>query len=116
MTNPNTNSAGNIKGQWVLTVTLSPATVAATSSAEQTFTVTGVQLGDMIDVQKAGTPLVSGLGIVNSRVTAANTIGITFQNTTNYVQTPAASETYYLQVTRAENLTTSNVPALSILT
>jgi len=115
MTNPNTPSMGNIKGQWVMAVTLSPATVAATSTAEQTFTVTGLAMGDMVDLQK-NSAMVPGLGIVNSRVSAANTLAVTFVNTTNYVQTPAASEVYFLTVTRAENLSTTNTPTLSILT
>jgi hypothetical protein len=117
MPNPSRVSQGNILGQWVLMVTLSPATVAATTSAEQTFTVSGLQLGDMVEVTK--TQLQAGLGIGNSRVSAANTLAIQFLNVTNGTLTPAAGETYFVEVTRPENLSSATTVAgssLSVLT
>ena len=75
-----------------LAVTLSPASVAANTTAEQTFTVTGVAVGDVVYVSKPTAQ--AGLGIVGVRVSAANQIGITFSNNTASPITPTASESY----------------------
>jgi hypothetical protein len=68
--------------------TLTPASVAANTTAEQSFTVTGLLATTPVWVNKA-TP-VPGLGIVGCRVTGANNVGITFANPTGTVITPAA--------------------------
>jgi len=105
MPNPSTISRGNISGQWLVALTLSPTSVAPNTTVEQTFTCSGVLPGDMIDVQKPSVQ--AGLGIVNSRVSAANQIAIGFANTTAATITPTASESYLVQVSRPENLTGS---------
>lgn len=89
---------GNVQYSMVLNVTLSPASVANATSAEQTFTVNGLQTGDFVNVGKPTTQ--AGLGIVNSRVSAANTLAITFLNTTAATITPTASEVYQVAVDR----------------
>jgi hypothetical protein len=71
---------------------LTPGSVAANTTAEQTFTVTGLVAGSPVWVNKP-TPQ-AGLGIVGCRVTAANTLGITFANATASAITPTAAETY----------------------
>ena len=71
---------------------LSPASVAANTSAEQTFTVTGLPAGATVEVNKPSHQ--PGLAIAGCRVTAANTLGITFKNVTAAIITPAASEQY----------------------
>lgn len=111
MSNPSTISRGNIVGQWVLAVTLSPASVSPNTTAEQTFTCTGVLLGDMVDISKPTTQ--GGLGVVNSRVSANGVIAIAFGNLTAATITPTASEIYYVQISRPENLNSSNNSALS---
>jgi hypothetical protein len=79
-------------------VVLDPASVAAATSAEQTVTCTGVAVGDIvIAVNKPSTT--AGVGIVNARVTAANTVGLTFMNATAGAVDPA-SETYQIVVAR----------------
>lgn len=70
---------------------LDVASVAANTSAEQTFTVTGLVVGDMVFVNKPSAS--AGLGVVNARVSAANTLAITFMNSTGSAIDPAA-ETY----------------------
>lgn len=89
---------GNIQYSMILNVTLSPASVANATSAEQTFTVNGLAVGDFVNVTKPTTQ--AGLGIVNSRVSAANTLAITFMNTTAATITPTASEVYVVNVDR----------------
>lgn len=95
---------GNIPKQSVLSVTLSPALVNANTTAEQTFTVNGLLVGDMAVVTKPTTQ--AGLGIVNSRVSAANTLAITFSNNTGASITPTASEVYLVLVSRPDRTVT----------
>lgn len=106
MPNPSTISRGNISGQWLLSLTISPASVAPNTTAEQTFTCTGVQLGDMVDISKPTTQ--GGLGVVNSRVSAANVIAIAFGNLSAATITPTSNEVYYVQISRPENLSSNN--------
>lgn len=92
---------GNILYDTLLGVTLSPAQVAANTTAEQTFTVAGLQVTDIVTVQKPTAQ--AGLGIVGSRVSAANTLAITFSNNTGGGITPTASQLYKVRVTRPSN-------------
>jgi hypothetical protein len=71
---------------------LSPVSVAANTSAEETFTVTGLPAGATVVVNKPSHQ--PGLAISGFRVTAANTLGITFMNVTAAAITPTASEQY----------------------
>lgn len=73
-------------------VTLSPASVAPNTTMEQQFTVTGIQPGMVVAVNKPTTQ--AGLMITNARAVAANTIGITFLNDTAAAITPTAAESY----------------------
>lgn len=73
------------------TSALTPSSVAANTTAEQTFTVTGLNTNDLVFVNKPSHQ--AGLGIANTRVSAANTIAITYINTTAGAITPT-SETY----------------------
>jgi hypothetical protein len=75
----------------VYSQSLNVASVAANTSAEQTFTVTGLTTGDKVFVNK---PSVSaGLVVGNARVSAADTLALTFGNLTAGAIDPAA-ETY----------------------
>lgn len=91
-------SRGNVAYVLLLQSALTPAGVLTITSTEQTFTVNGLIVGDFIQVQKPTAQ--AGLGIVGSRVTAANTLGITFMNTTAGTITPTAGEVYLIKVTR----------------
>ena len=113
MPGPSTYSIGNIKGSWVLSPTLSPVSVGVTTTTEQTFTVTGLILGDFVDVAKPTNQ--PGLSVANSRVSAANTLAITFVNLSSATITPTASEIYNIVVTRPENLTSTNNSILTQL-
>lgn len=79
-----------IQGIYRIMQTLTPAQVAANTSAEQTFTVPGLQVGDSIDVNKPSHQV--GLSIGNVRVSAANTLAIQFVNTTASPITPTAEQ------------------------
>lgn len=85
-------------GFFKLTSALTPALVAANTTAEQTFTVNGLVVGDVVTVNKPTAQ--AGLGIVGARVSAANTLAITFSNNTAAGITPTAAETYIVGVIR----------------
>lgn len=95
---------------YALTAVLSPASVAANTSAEQTFTVNGLILGRDFPVSVIKPTAQAGLGIVGWRVTANNTLGITFMNNTGSPIVPTATQTYTILVSRPEK-TYTVVPA-----
>lgn len=76
----------------VYSVTLTPAAVAANTTAEQGFTVTGLVASSVVIVNKGAGQ--AGLGIVGARVSGANALAITFCNATAATITPTAGETY----------------------
>ena len=71
-----------------LTQTLTPAGVAANTTAEQTFTVTGLIAGTEVYVTKP--TVTANLMIVGARVSAANTLAINYGNNTSATITPPA--------------------------
>ena len=71
---------------------LTPTSVPAQSTIEQTFTVTGLVAGSAAWVNK---PTAQGnLGIAGVRVSGANTLAITYVNTSAVSITPTAGEVY----------------------
>ena len=97
---------GNLVKQSVISVTLSPVAVGGSSAttAEQTFTVNGLLTGDFVSCNKPTAQ--AGLGIVGCRVSAANTLAITFLNTTASAITPTAGQTYLVLVSRPDSTIT----------
>lgn len=76
-------------------VVFNPTSVSANTTSEQTVTVNGVGTGDFVYVSKP--THTAGLGIVNVRVSAADTVAITFMNSTGSPIDPP-SETYTFKV------------------
>lgn len=96
---------GNVQSMGVASVTLSPAEVAINTTAEQTFTVPGIRATDvLLNITKPTAQ--AGLGIVGYRVTAADTIGITFANVTGGAITPTASQVYLVSWVRPDSVQT----------
>lgn len=93
---------GNILYNILVGATLTPVAVAQNITAEQSFTVQGLQVNDMVQVasQVAQT---AGISVSNSRVSAANTLTIAFANITGGSLTPV-SGSYSIEVNRPENL------------
>jgi hypothetical protein len=93
---------GNIWKLGQFTISLSPASVGTTTAFEQTFAATGIGLltTDVVLVQKAAAQI--GLGIVGTRVSAADTLAINFMNVTQATITPTQAETYTVQVFRIQ--------------
>ena len=81
---------------------LTPALVAANTSAEQSFTnIPKVDTGDMVlSVNKPTAQ--AGLGIVGVRVVGAGEIAITFANFTAVGITPTAAQTYHFALMKRQ--------------
>ena len=88
---------GNVWKTWIATFTLSPTSVANATSAEQTFTFTGMLATDYVGINKPTAQ--AGLGIAGTRA-GAGFFGITFINATAATITPTASEVYTVFVSR----------------
>lgn len=91
---------GNILYDFMIGPTLTPVSVAANTSAEQNFTILGLQSGDGVDVNLMGAQT-AGIGIVNARVSANNTLTIMFSNSTGSGATPVSGQ-YVITVCRPE--------------
>jgi len=100
MATGNILAEGNTDKLKLISIALSPALIVLNTTAEQTFTVPGLAVGDWVFVNKPTAQ--AGLGIVGCRVTAANTLGITFSNNTGSSITPTASQTYLILVMRPD--------------
>ena len=84
--------------------TLTPSTgIAANTTAELTYTINGLKVNDLIFVNKP--TLQAGLGIVNARVSAANTLAVAYSNNTSSVITPT-TETYNIFAVRPDKYET----------
>ncbi|WP_394764287.1 hypothetical protein [Phenylobacterium sp.] len=83
----------------VCLLALDVGAVGANTSAEQAFTVKGLRPGDFVHVNKPS--LHAGLVVSTARVSAADTLAITFGNTTAGAIDPAV-ESYLLFYFRAE--------------
>ena len=90
----------------VFSPVLSPAQIAANTTAEQTFSVTGLKLnnadGSLADkiITVIKPTAQAGIGIVGWRVSADDTLAITFSNNTAGALTPTASQTYQVVALR----------------
>jgi hypothetical protein len=85
-------SVVGIRGMPKLSVSLSPAAVAANTTVEQQFSVVGLPAGFLVQVNKPTAQ--AGLDIVGCRVISNNLLGITFANVTSSPITPTAAESY----------------------
>lgn len=80
------------------TTSLTPASVPANSTSEQSFTVTGLSTNDLVWLN--GPAPTAGVVPVHTRVSAADTIRIVFANVTAGALTPA-SGTYLVLAIRS---------------
>lgn len=110
-TNPGPNSAvpdtpqaaiGNIWKVGVFSLTLVPTTVTNTSVTEQVFASTGIGLLTTDWVWVASNQAQTSVGIVNARVSAADTLNISWVNPSNIPQTPSSTASYTVFVARIQ--------------
>jgi hypothetical protein len=75
---------------YVVLASLTPAALAASIGyQEQTFTITGLQVQDIVLVNPPAAPATNA-DLTRARVSAANTIALTFFNATAAANTPIA--------------------------
>lgn len=86
------------RGQAVLSIAVTPASAAAGVSY-QNFTVSGLAVGDFVDVNVQKSPG-TGIAIAGAYVSAANTLTVAYDNQSGGSATPAA-DTYLVFVARA---------------
>ncbi len=79
----------------IISTSLNPVAIAANTTAEQTFSVPTLQTSDFVAVSAPSAT--AGVGIVNARVSAADTLAVTFVNATAGSINPGA-ETYLILV------------------
>jgi len=91
---------GNIRAMHLVSLVIDPASVAANTTAEQTFTLNGAATYHLPVVMKP--TATAGLGIVGARISAANTLAITFSNNTAS-PIDAGSETYVIFLVSPES-------------
>ncbi|HSE29684.1 MAG TPA: collagen-like protein [Candidatus Saccharimonadales bacterium] len=79
--------------------TINPANVPAASTSEQTFTVNGLTTDDTVIVNKPS--LTNGCGMIGARVSAANTLAISWVNVLGILGCDPPSEVYKVMAFRA---------------
>jgi hypothetical protein len=103
-------AGGNILYNFLVMLNITPVSVGAAITAEQNFSVPGLQVTDFVDVQSYAAQT-AGIGIANARCSAAGILTIGFSNSTAGALTPVAGQ-YFMEVARPESFTTLPVNAL----
>lgn len=83
----------------MVSVSLTPASVAAATAAYQSLTIPGVQVGDQ--VLCSTDPITNSTALVSARVTATNTVALQFLNPTAGALTPTAGTYVFLVIATA---------------
>lgn len=92
---------GNILYSYLVAPSLTPASVAVSTSAEQTFTVQGLVAGDQIACIGAASTQTAGVYIANARVPSADRLIIQFGNSAAAAAVPVAG-LYNIHINRPE--------------
>lgn len=87
-------------GVCVTQLLMNPGSISANTAAELTFTMPGLLVTDVVLAVVKPT-LTAGIDVGNTRVSAINTVAITFQNSTASPIDPPA-ETYTFVILRPE--------------
>jgi len=96
-----TITRGNSHETFYITPSITPAAVAAQTSASQTFSVAGLQTTDLVLVQGYNGTQTAGIVIAESDCLTAGVLSVQFANVTTASATPA-SGAYAIQITRLE--------------
>jgi len=99
MATGNILAEGNIDRVKLISRFLTPVSVAANTTATQSFAIPGLQTGDWI--APTMTVATAGIGIVDARVGANDTMTVTFCNTTGGPIVPTAN-TFRILVVRSD--------------
>lgn len=98
-----TLSRGNILVNLCIGPTLTPVAVAANITAEQNFTIIGLQTGDQMSVSAMGAQT-AGIFVSSARCIAPNIMTVGFGNLTSGSLTPVSGQ-YLIEINRQENIT-----------
>lgn len=90
---------GNMFGSYIISASLTPVAIATITTAEQSFTVAGLKVGDHVDVNPPS--VTAGAGLAGARVSAIDTLTLTYVNPSAGSKTPPAG-TYIIKVSRPE--------------
>jgi hypothetical protein len=93
-------------------VTVTAASVAPNTTNEQAFTVTGAATGSIVAVTKPGVD--AGIAVVGARVSATNSVAITYANDTAATVTPTAAQTYLFNVIPAAMCITATLTPAAV--
>lgn len=96
---------GNLTKQSVVGVELTPASVATVVAAEQSFTVNGLQVGDIVSGFHLDGAIGTAVSATSARVSAANTLAVIFNNPTAGALVPTPG-TYKFLLSRPDALGT----------
>jgi hypothetical protein len=109
MPGPANLSFGNVSNSFVVQVAVAAgAAIGATTSVARTYTVIGLRVGDIVTANKPSA-FTAGLGLVGARVSAADTLELTYMNATGgglSIQT----ENWLVQVDRPGYDSTAQIP------
>ena len=101
---------GNIQMRAIVQLSLTPPNVGANTSAESTYTLSGVIVGDYIEINKP--THTTGLSIGNVRVSAKDTIAVQFVNSTGLAINNTPAENYLIVVSRFDGAPASPPSAI----
>jgi len=104
MPGPADIASGNVALRMILSVSITPAALNATTAATETKTIPGLLTTDIIGAVRYGGAWTVTASIANARVSAVNTLAVTFVNPSAGSVTPPAG-TYYFEVIRLSNPT-----------
>ncbi len=93
--------SGNVKAMGVVSVVFDVASLSANTTEEQTVTVKGLKTTDFVSVSKPSHD--TGAMAGTARVSADNTLAVTFMNATGSAIDPG-SETYMVYWARPEGV------------
>ena len=98
---PTILATGNVQSTFILSVSLTPVSVAANSTVEQSYTINGLSLANdqVSDVSYTGGAWSVNVSIANYRISANNTLTVSYTNPTGSGVTPP-SGTYYVEINR----------------
>lgn len=102
-----TISRGNVLYEQIIQATITPTSVGTLASSTQTFTVPGLTTNMYVQTGGPQAAQTAGIIVVNSWVSAANTLSIQFYNPTAGSLTPVAG-TYVIDVAQVESPTINN--------
>jgi hypothetical protein len=80
-------------------VTINPASVAGNTVADQTFTLTGAVVGDVVELNVPTAGITAGLNVIMAWISATDTVKVRFHNTTGGA-IDEASATWFYKLTR----------------